>query len=203
VDVLGAADVTSFWFGDLTDATAGGPAVGRWFTKDPDFDATVLQRFEPLYNAIVAGQHRDWLDTSDTAPAWVIVLDQFSRNMFRGSGKMFAADALAREGVRHAINEGVDTQMPLLRRYFLYMPLMHSEDLADHDLALDRFTSLQDDAESQVPANADFFKGPLKYEHMHRDIVARFGRYPHRNITLGRESTAEELAFLEQPGSSF
>lgn len=133
--------------------------------------------------------------------ALVIVLDQLSRNLGRGSAAMFTSDARARALVRSSLARGDEAHLAPIERYFLYMPLMHSEDLADHELALDRFGALQ--AETAHTARASVYAGALDYERRHRDIVARFGRYPHRNALLGRASTAEEQVFLTEPGSSF
>jgi uncharacterized protein (DUF924 family) len=172
-------DVIAFWFAD--------PA--RWWRKDAAFDAEVRDRFLALHEAIDRGEREDWLDTARGALAYVVVLDQLSRNMFRGTARMFASDSRARAGARRALDRGDDRALSPDERDFLYMPFMHSEDLADQDRSVALFASA----------------GPeqRRFAEAHRDIVRRFGRFPHRNVLLARSSTPEELEFLNQPGSSF
>ena len=172
-------EVLSFWFADPP----------RWWRKDPAFDAEVRDRFLAVHGAVERGEHEDWLETARGALAYVIVLDQLSRNMFRGTARMFAGDARARAAARRAVDRGDDRTLSEAERSFLYMPFMHSEDLADQDRGAGLFAS-------GAPAE-------LRYAEQHRDIVRRFGRFPHRNALLGRESSPEEQEFLKQPGSSF
>ena len=174
-----AEDVLAFWFAD--------PA--RWWKKDPAFDAQVRERFLALHEAIERGEYEDWLATPRGALAYVVVLDQFSRNMFRGTGRSFASDARARAAARGAVDRGDDRALSVDERSFLYMPFMHSEDLSDQDRSCALFAASRPDQ--------------ARYAEMHRDIVRRFGRFPHRNALLGRASTSEEEEFLKQPGSSF
>jgi uncharacterized protein (DUF924 family) len=173
-------DVLDFWFAD--------PA--RWWKKDPAFDGEIRSRFSELHESIERGEHEEWRDTPRGALAYVIVLDQFSRNMFRGTARMFASDAQALAAARAAIERSDDQALASAERSFLYMPLMHSEDLADQERCVALFQSFA------AP-------GQLRYAEQHRDIIRRFGRFPHRNELLGRASTPEELEFLTQPGSSF
>ncbi len=172
-------DVLTFWFAD----------EARWWKKDPAFDAEITRRFGALHAAIERGEHEAWLGTARGALAYVIVLDQFSRNMFRGDPRAFASDARARAAAKTALEKGFDQELTKHERSFLYMPLMHSEELVDQDQCVELFRS-------ENP-------GQLDYAVRHRDIVARFGRFPHRNAILGRASTPEETEFLKQPGSSF
>jgi uncharacterized protein (DUF924 family) len=171
-------EVLAFWFDD----------PGRWWKKDPAFDAEVRDRFLELHDAVVRDEREDWLATSRGTLAYVIVLDQFSRNMFRDSARMFEGDPRALAGARRALDRGFDRGLSCDERMFLYMPFMHSEDIADQDRGVELFASLQQ---------------WLPYAEKHRDIIRRFGRFPHRNPLLGRPSTSEELEFLKQPGSSF
>jgi uncharacterized protein (DUF924 family) len=197
-----AQSVLTLWFGDLDAHGMADPEHRRlWFTKDGAFDALLCERFLSEHEAMVAGQREAWLATPGGRLAYVIVLDQFSRNMFRGSGRMFAADDLARRAALEGIDRGDDRVLSLDERTFLYMPLMHSERLEDQDRCITLFTALRDEA-GDGPARAGI-EGGLKFAVMHRDIIVRFGRYPHRNALLGRSSTPEEEAFLQQPGSSF
>ncbi len=172
-------DVLSFWFAD--------PA--RWWKKDPAFDAEVRDRFGALHDAIDGGEREEWLATARGALAYVIVLDQLSRNIYRGTARMFASDPRARTATRRALDRGDGSTLFAEERTFLYMPLMHSEDLTDQDRSVALFAS--------APT------GQLRFAEQHRDIIRRFGRFPHRNELLGRASTPEELEFLKQPGSSF
>lgn len=172
-------DVLAFWWSN--------PA--RWWRKDPAFDAEVRDRFLALHDAVDRGECEDWLATSRGSLAYAIVLDQLSRNMFRGTARMFASDARAREAARRALDRGNDRALSTDERMFLFMPFMHSEDAADQDRCIALFASA-------VPDH-------LRFAEQHRAIIRRFGRFPHRNALLGRESTAEEQEFLQQPGSSF
>ena len=175
----GVDEVLDFWFAD--------PA--RAWRKDPAFDAEVRARFEALHDAIEQGEHEAGRDSARGALAYVIALDQLSRNMYRDTARMFASDARARAAARDAVDRGLDQELPADRRAFLYMPFMHSEDLADQERSIELFAALG----GQM----------IEYAERHRDIVRRFGRFPHRNALLGRASTDEERAFLTQPGSSF
>jgi uncharacterized protein (DUF924 family) len=172
-------DVLTFWFAD----------PDRWWKKDPAFDATIRDRFLALHDAIERDECDEWLETQRGALATVIVLDQFSRNMFRDSARMFASDRRALRTARRALDRGFDRGLSDNERMFLHMPFMHSEDIADQDRSVEFFGSA--------------LQQYLGYAERHRDIVRRFGRFPHRNAPLGRQSTAEELEFLKQPGSSF
>ncbi|WP_342737547.1 DUF924 family protein [Bradyrhizobium sp. B117] len=159
----------------------------RWYERCDAFDAEVRRRFLALWQKAVAGELASWEDSDDGALALVIVLDQFPRNMFRGTREAFASDALAREVARRAIDRGVDGRVDPILLEFLYLPFMHSEHLPDqlHCVALFENT---DNAEN------------LKYARLHADIIQRFGRFPHRNPLLGRDTTAEEQAFLDSGG---
>ena len=174
------ADVIAFW-------RAAGP--DRWYTRDDAFDACVRERFLNLWQDAAAGRLSSWEDSDDGALALVIVLDQFPRNMFRGLAKAFSSDGLAREVAARAIFRGVDTRTsaPLLQ--FLYLPFMHSEELADQLHCIQLFQGGGD------PEN-------LRYAEIHADIIRRFGRFPHRNDALGRTTTPDEQAFLDAGGFS-
>ncbi|MHC4040134.1 DUF924 family protein [Bradyrhizobium sp. 23AC] len=159
----------------------------RWYKRDDAFDAEVRRRFLALWQKAVAGELASWEASDDGALALVIVLDQFPRNMFRGTPQAFASDAQARDVARRAIDRGVDARVDPVLLEFLYLPLMHSEHLPDqlHCVALFQNT---ENAEN------------LKYAREHADIIQRFGRFPHRNRLLGRDSTEEEQAFLDKGG---
>ncbi|MBR1361453.1 DUF924 family protein [Bradyrhizobium ottawaense] len=159
----------------------------RWYKRNDVFDAEVRRRFLALWQKAVAGEIASWEASDDGALALVIVLDQFPRNMFRGTPQAFASDALARDVARRAIDRGVDARVDPVLLEFLYLPFMHSEHLPDqlHCVALFQNT---ENAEN------------LKYAREHADIIQRFGRFPHRNHLLGRDSTEEEQAFLDKGG---
>ncbi|GLR66323.1 hypothetical protein GCM10010909_10030 [Acidocella aquatica] len=178
MDIVGSAEIVSFW----RDA---GPE--RWFAKDEIFDLTIRGRFMAVHEAAARGERAGWEESGDSALALMILLDQFPRNMFRGSAHAFATDGLARAMAGRAIARGFDASAEELMRPFFYLPFMHSEALADQDFAVRLYTALGD---------AEL----LKYAVLHRDIIARFGRFPHRNAALGRETSAEERAFLENGG---
>lgn len=181
--------VLAFWFDAAPDV-----AQALWFGKDPALDAEIRTRFLATHEAALAGVLEPWLDHADSALALVVVLDQFPRNMFRDSPRAFAADIRARGCARIALARGFDQAVAPERRAFFYLPFEHSEDLADQRLAVKLFAALVD-----VPRPGDVFDYALR----HYCIVARFGRFPHRNALLGRASTAQETAFLAQPGSRF
>jgi len=159
----------------------------RWYKRDDAFDAEVRRRFLALWRKAVAGELASWEDSDDGALALVIVLDQFPRNMFRGDARTYASDALARDAARRAIVRGTDRRIDPVLLELLYLLFMHSEHLPDqlHCVALFENT---DNAEN------------LKYAREHADIIQRFGRFPHRNRLLGRDTTEEEQAFLDGGG---
>lgn len=184
--------VLDFWFGAPTDGHFR--PRDEWFRKDPAFDATMRERFAGLHARAVRGECADWTQAADTALALVIVLDQFPRNMFRDTPGAFASDAIALSTAQAAIARGFDAQLAPVQRWFFYLPFEHAEDIVMQDEAVRLFETLRGDADST---------SPIDYAYRHRAVIQRFGRFPHRNAILGRESTAEEAEFLRQPGSSF
>jgi uncharacterized protein (DUF924 family) len=172
------ADILAFW------REAG---YDRWYRKDDAFDDEVRRRFLGLWQVAAAGKLTSWEASDDGALALVIVLDQFPRNMFRGDARTYASDALAREVAGRAIDRGADARIDPLLLEFLYMPFMHSEHMADQLRCIELF---------RKSGNAN----NLKYAEDHADIVRRFGRFPHRNPVLGRATTPEEQAFLDEGG---
>jgi uncharacterized protein (DUF924 family) len=177
-----ADEVLRFWFEEIDPK--------QWWRKDADFDAQVRERFGALLEQAARCELWAWRSTPEGRLAEVLVLDQFSRNAWRDTPRAFAQDALALALAQEAVAGGHDQALPPARRAFLYMPYMHSESARVHEEALRLF------ATPELAFNLDF-------ERRHKAIVDRFGRYPHRNAVLGRASTAEELAFLAEPGSSF
>lgn len=190
-----------FWFGPLPDPEHyPSDRAPSWWKKDEAFDAEIRTRFGAWIEEALAGGMGDWADTPRGQIAYVVLLDQLTRNAFRGSGRMFAGDAMTQALVRTGVERGDDRAMPRIHRAFFYMPLMHSEELADQERCVELFDALASEAPEATQAA---YRNNHDFAIRHRDIVARFGRFPHRNALLGRESTPEELAFLEQPGSSF
>ena len=174
-------EVLRFWFGELGESD--------WFKKSDAFDAMIRERFLALHGQLVA-QGGDGLATPRAMLALVIVLDQFSRNIFRGQPRAFAADPIARQVARAAIAQGFDAAMSAHERLFFYLPFEHSEERADQAFAVELMTRL---------GNADW----TRYALAHKEIIDRFGRFPHRNAILDRPSTADELELLKDPTKSF
>ncbi len=196
-----ATDILYFWFGDLdADGMADEAHSSQWWQKSEAFDTLIRERFARLHDRAVLGHLDHWTHTPDGRLAFVILLDQFSRNMFRDTPQMYAADPLALTVAKEGIEQRVDIQLPFHHRVFLYMPLMHAENLETQNRCVELFERLAEQSRGRA---AEAARGNLDFAIAHRDIVARFGRFPHRNEILGRESTPEEKAFLEQPGSSF
>jgi len=189
-----AQRVLDFWFG-----APGSPEHGTqrelWFRKDDRVDADIAQRFGTLIESALAGELDDWATIPPSALARIVLLDQFTRNVFRATPRAFAGDAAALAAARSMVAARQDQVLLPVQRAFVYMPFEHAEALEAQDEALRLF----DELARVAPELAGF----RDYAQRHRDIIARFGRFPHRNAVLGRESTAEEIAFLREPGSGF
>lgn len=193
-------DVLSFWLGELDEAgCADEETSARWWKKSDAFDAEIRERFAAAREALCEGECDDWLATPRGRVAYVIVLDQLSRNMFRGTEGMYAEDERARRAALEGIDAGCDSELGYHERYFLYMPMMHAEDLPSQERGVELFESMKD----AFPDKAAAVDNVVGYAKKHRDIVARFGRFPHRNEIVARDSTEEEIEFLKGPGSSF
>ena len=185
--------VLDFWFG-----APGSPGHGRsrsaWFKKSDAFDQEVRARFLPLHELAAGGRLAAWDEGPRSLLALIIVLDQFPRNIYRNDARSFATDAQALAAAQRMVARGWDMKLLPIERQFAYLPFEHAEDLAMQQRALELFRRLSED-----PALADVPEWTRK----HHDVIARFGRFPHRNAILGRASTPEEIEFLMQPGSSF
>jgi uncharacterized protein (DUF924 family) len=175
---MGPREVREFWFGQDRKA---------WFEKNPAFDAEIRTRFLALYEEAARGSLAAWMDEPGSCLALVVLLDQFPRNMFRGTARAFESDGLARAAARTIIARGWDKAMSDDERSFAYLPFEHSESLADQETSMRLFAG-----------NPNF-----EWARRHWEIIRRFGRFPHRNASLGRASTPEEAEFLRQPGSGF
>jgi len=176
------ADVVGYW-------SNAGPA--KWFARSWRFDEAIRLKFEPVHHRAARGEYSAWLNEPQGALALMILLDQFPRNLYRDSGHAFATDPLARSLAARAIEAGHDQHVDAALRIFFYLPFTHSEALADQDRSVALF-------EAHDAATGDIES--LKFAVTHREVIRRFGRFPHRNPALGRESTAEELAFLDEGG---
>ena len=180
-------EILEFWFGAEDDDL--NQAESRWFSEDPEFDRLCTERFIHRYEDAALGLLDDWKTDPRSCLALVLLLDQFPRNMFRDTPRAFATDAKARDIVRHAIGAGFDRALSAVERMFLYLPLQHSENLED------QFESVRVTREL---AADDPGSDALKYAEQHLEIIQRFGRFPARNAALGRQSTDQELAFLNK-----
>ena len=175
-------EILAFWFEEL--------AMADWFKSSPVLDQEIKRRFADVHHQAIQCELFDWRSTADGRLAEIIILDQFSRNIFRDSAQAFSSDSMALVLAQEAVNLGCDSYLTAVQKSFMYMPYMHSESLKVHEQAVTLFES-------------NGLAGNTEYEFKHKAIIERFGRYPHRNKILGRESTAEEIEFLKQPGSSF
>ncbi|WP_053014028.1 DUF924 family protein [Caldimonas brevitalea] len=189
-----AQEVLDFWF-DRPDGPEHGAPRSLWFRKDAAVDAEIARRFGPRVEAALAGGLRDWEATPEGTLARLLLLDQFTRNIYRDTPRAFAGDAQALALARRLVRTGDHLGLPPLQRWFAYMPFEHAEDLEAQDESVRLFSALAETA--GLPPDA------LDYAHRHREVVLRFGRFPHRNEVLGRASSEAELAFLRQPGSRF
>ncbi len=175
-------EILDFWFEDCDPE--------QWFSKDPVFDQTIRDRFGAAYAEAMAGKLDHWEHDAQFSLALIVLLDQFPRNMFRGTARMYEADAKALALAKRVVGSDAEKALSEDRRRFLYLPLEHSEDLSDQRHCLALMTTLEDQRSAE-------------YAHRHLVIIERFGRFPHRNDILGRQSTPEEIVFLTEPDSSF
>jgi uncharacterized protein (DUF924 family) len=187
------AEVLAFWFGEPAARALGRPR-DAWFRKDDTFDAAIRARFGALVDEAHAGGLAGWEADDDGALALLVVCDQFPRNLFRGDARAFALDARALALAKRVVAEGRDARLRPVERAFVYLPFEHSESLEDQREAVRLFGTLRDDPDAG---------GYLEWAVRHLEVIERFGRFPHRNEALGRASTAQERAFLAQPGSRF
>lgn len=196
-----AESIINFWFGSShDDAQAASQQNQLWWGKDEQVDAQIRTRFESTTEALAKGELDDWAQSAHGVLAMVLLVDQFPRNMYRGTPNAFAFDPLALRWSLHALERGMDNHLSPIERVFLYLPFEHSEVLDDQNRSVLLFEQLQ----QQVPqALQETFAGFVDYARRHQEVIRRFGHFPHRNQILGRPSTAEEIAFLQQPGSSF
>jgi uncharacterized protein (DUF924 family) len=194
-------DILSFWFGtNPDDAVVAKEQAALWWSKNSQTDDAIRRRFENQLRAATHGELEEWPATAHGRLASIILLDQFPRNMYRGTAQAFSYDETALALSLEGLERSMDRELRPIERVFFYLPLEHSESLAHQERSVECFSDLV----ANVPAEQKrIFQEYLDYAVRHRDIIARFGRFPHRNKVLRRESTKEELAFLVEPGSSF
>lgn len=188
-----ANEILDFWFGRLEEADYGKPRK-VWFIKNPEFDEEVRSRFLNDYQQATTGQLDDWKASPEGCLALIILLDQFPRHMFRSQPQAFATDPQALAYAKYGIQRGFDQELRPIQRQFVYLPLEHSENLATQHQCIELFSTLKDYPECA---------SGVDYAHRHLKVIERFGRFPHRNEILGRETTPDEAEFLKQRGSSF
>lgn len=187
--------ILNFWFGDSEAPSEYGQQRKIWFRKSPQFDQEIRQKFLSDYRHAVAGNYDHWQHQPRPCLALILLLDQFPRNLFRDSPQAFATDERAHQIAEYALHQGFDEQLIPVERMFVYLPLEHQEDLSCQQRCVDLF--------EQLVAIAPELASSLDYARRHRDVIARFGRFPHRNGILNRTNTPEEAEFLRQPGSRF
>ena len=188
-----------FWFGPLTNGFADDQHRQQWFSGGPTFDDTCRQTYSSLAARAADGDLDHWLGEARACLAFILLTDQIPRNIHRGTPMAFATDGPALNAARTGVEAGLDRALSYDERCFFYLPFEHSESLIDQHTCVGLFTQLRDETPSGWKHQTG---GYLQYAHQHRDIIARFGRFPHRNSVLGRSSTEAELAYLEH-GSTF
>ncbi len=187
-------EILNFWFNRSPDEPGSGKARKVWFSKNPDFDQEIRTRFQSAYEQAADGLLDHWQQTPEGSLALILLLDQFPRNMFRDQPQAFATDGQALAVAQAAIARSFDQALPPVKRWFVYLPLMHSEELSHQNQCVELFHPLRNHPD--VPDG-------YTYAQKHQAVIERFGRFPHRNAILGRATTPEEEEFLKQPGSSF
>lgn len=189
-----AQRVLDFWFG-VPGSAEHRQVRDVWFRKSDAFDRSIAEQFGHEIDAALRGDLQEWDATPEGALARIVVLDQFTRNVFRNTPRAFAGDAQALELARRLVRHAFDQRLPLVQRWFVYMPFEHAEDMAAQDESVQLFDALA--------RAGSGFESALDYAHRHRDVIARFGRFPHRNAILERKSTPAEQEYLSQPGAGF
>lgn len=197
------SEVLRFWFGDLREGELPDKEKQMtWWMKSEEFDNLVRRRFEKYVLLAERGELSHWLETSLGTVAFIVVVDQFPRNIYRNTPGAFSRDALALRACLEGIEKGFDKDLHPMHRAFFYLPLMHSESPEIQGLSVEKYSALENEYAAH-PQIRETLSCSTDFAGRHFDIIKRFGRYPHRNAALGRESTPEETEFLKQPGSSF
>ena len=194
-------NVLTYWFGNCTgNLDVINEKSGLWWKKDESLDNDIKHRFGPDLHRLKNGELTAWGSSTQAQLAMIILADQFSRNIYRNTPESFAVDPLVVSMTIEGMDTGKDLKLRLVERIFFYMPLMHAESIELQDKSVDKFTDCMNES---TETEKKSFHNNLEYAIKHREIVERFGRFPHRNKILDRESTLEEIEFLKQPGSSF
>jgi len=194
-------EILDFWFNDINDHPEKLPQHSTlWWAKKSEIDHYIIEHFSDYYQQAIQNQCQHWLTSAKGRLALIILLDQFSRNMYRNDARAYAQDSQALAIATDSINQEQDKQLQPLERAFLYMPLEHAEDLVLQNRCVTLFEKLSNDAPSNIK---NYLTNMLDFAKKHRDVIQQFGRFPHRNKMLKRQSSAEEELFLLQPGSSF
>jgi uncharacterized protein (DUF924 family) len=198
---MDAHAVLDFWFGsDPDDAVVARAKGDLWWKSDAATDDVLRARFADLVEQAGRGEMDEWAATPRGLLALILLMDQFPRNIHRNTPSAFLFDPVARAHCRDGMRRGFDARLRPIERVFHYLPLVHAESLRDQDESISLFSGLAREANADT---RELFDGYLRYAERHREIISRFGRFPHRNAILGRTPTAEEIAFLQTPGSSF
>lgn len=201
VELPGFKDVLNFWFGRFDENGNVEPSIiSQWWSSTKAFDDEIRVKYLDLHQAIMSGDKTEWLDSADSALAYLIVLDQFSRNMFRGTEEAFRSDAVAILAAKHCVNQGYINQLPAICAVFMIMPFTHSEDVDDQRMSLQLFGNLESLTQGEQKSIVSSCVTSAK---KHADIIMKYGRYPHRNMSMGRDSTPEELHYLSSGGARF
>ena len=195
-----AQQILDFWFNGIEDGWGTEQNVRRWFMSSAELDQEIAVRFGDTVRELANGLYREWIVTPHSGLAAVIAMDQFPRNMFRGTARAFACDPYALESTLHLIESGAEGALLPAHRLFLYMPLEHSEDLKMQNMSVSKFEQIAKEAPESRRETAG---SNYDYAVRHRDIIVRFGRFPHRNEILGREPTEEETVYLTAGGETF
>lgn len=195
------SEILHFWFGDNKENFLS--HAEKWWKADPIFDEEIRNRFGEVHHFAAAGELEHWLNQPQSCLAYIILLDQFSRNMYRGTPLAFAQDAQAKAAAHKGREHKLDKELNLIQRQFFYMPFEHSEEINDQKLCLALMKQLVDEAAKEHPAWLKEMEQSFDFAKRHYDIILNFGRFPHRNEILERESTQEELLFLSLPRSHF
>lgn len=195
------SEILHFWFGTNKENFLS--QAHKWWKADPQFDKEISHRFGEVHHLAAAGGLRHWLNQPQSCLAYIILLDQFSRNMYRGTPLAFAQDELAKIATYRGREHKLDKELNLVQRQFFYMPLEHSEEISDQKLCLALMKQLVEEAEKEHLQWLKTMEQSFDFAKRHYDIILNFGRFPHRNEILERESTQEELLFLSLPNSSF
>lgn len=193
--------ILDFWFGRSESlAVILDKQASLWWGKDPHVDREIRERFVDRLDSLIDGKLNEWRSLPESYLAMIILADQFSRNIYRDSASAFAQDELALSLTLDGIENGIDLKLNVVQRVFFYLPFEHSESMAIQDRSVELQKQVLDDAPDNLQ---DQFQGFYNYALLHREVIEKYGRYPHRNNLLGRECTPEEIDYLNQPGSGF